>query len=60
MPDNKFLAFSQEDTLEELHEAGSKISESEKAIQTQTYYYTNTENMGYRLLFDDTRVLVSF
>lgn len=60
MPDNKFLAFSEADTLEELHEAGSKISESEKAIQTQTYYYTNTENMGYRLLFDDTRVLVSF
>ena len=60
MPDNKLMAFSVDDTLEELTEAGSKISESEKSIQTQTYYYTNSENLGYRLLFDDTRVLVSF
>lgn len=60
MPDNKALCFSQMDTLEELEEAGSKISESEKAITTQTYYYTNTQNLGFRLLFDDTRVLLSF
>lgn len=60
MPDNKMLCFSVDDSLEELTEAGSKISESEKSIQNQSYFYTNSENMGYRLLFDDTRVLVEF
>lgn len=55
MPANQLAGYSRADTLEEMTEAGSLISESEKSIQTQEVTYVKTENSGFRLIFDDTR-----
>lgn len=54
-PAGQLIGYSRGDTLEELNEAGSLISESEQSIQTQEVTYVKTENSGYRLIFDDTR-----
>ena len=45
------------ETLEELVEAGSQISESERAIRSQKVTYVKTENTGYKLAFGDTRAI---
>lgn len=58
-PSNKLVGYSRGDTLEELVEAGSQISESEKSIRTQETVYVNTETSGYRLIFDDTRSILN-
>lgn len=58
-PANKLIGYSRGDTLEELVEAGSQISESEKSIRTQETVYVNTETSGYRLIFDDTRSILN-
>lgn len=55
MPDNKLLGYSKADTLEELVEAGSSISENERSIQNQSITYVKTESTGYKLAFGDTR-----
>ena len=55
MPDGQLLGYSRGDTLEELTEAGSLITESEKSIETQEVTYVRTETSGFRLLFADTR-----
>lgn len=55
MPAGQLAGYSREDTLEEMTEAGSLISESEKSIQTQEVTYVKTENSGFRLIFGDTR-----
>lgn len=60
MPANKLLGYSKGDTLEELVEAGSQISESERAITNQTVTYVVTENTGYRLVYGDTRSIFNF
>lgn len=57
MPDGKLMAFSKSDTLEELVEAGSVISESEQAIKNQSITYVKTMNTGYRLVYGDTRTI---
>jgi hypothetical protein len=56
---SQLIGFSQGDTIEELVEAGSLISESEQAIQTQEVTYVRTENSGYRLVFNDTRSILN-
>lgn len=58
MPANKILAYSKADTLEELVEAGSSISENERSIQNQSVTYVRTENTGYKLAYGDTRSLI--
>lgn len=58
MPDNKVLGYSKGDTLEELTESGSSISENEKSIQNQSVTYVRSENTGYKLAMGDTRVLL--
>lgn len=58
MPANKVLGFSKGDTLEELIESGSSISENEKSIQNQSVTYVRSENSGYKLAMGDTRVLL--
>jgi hypothetical protein len=59
-PDGKLIGYSRADTLEELVEANSLISESEKAIQNQTITYVRTETTGYRLVFGDTRSILDY
>lgn len=55
---NKLLGYSKADTLEELVEAGSSISENEKSIQNQSLVYVRTENTGYKIAMGDTRVVL--
>lgn len=54
-PAGQLVGFSRGDTLEELTEAGSLITESEKSIETQEVTYVRTETSGMRLIFGDTR-----
>ncbi len=55
VPAGKLIGFTKAETLEELIEAGSQISESERAIKNQKITYVKTEVTGYRLVFGDTR-----
>lgn len=59
MPDNKILGYSKGDTIEELVENGSTISENERSIQNQSVVYTRSENTGYKLNFSDTRSILN-
>jgi hypothetical protein len=59
-PANKLIGFTKSDTLEELVEAGSTISESERSIRTQSVMYVKTENTGYRLVYGDTRSIFNY
>lgn len=55
MPADRLLAFNRAETLEELLEAGSTISESNNAIRNQSIIYVRTETSGFRLAWGDTR-----
>lgn len=55
VPAGKLIGFTKSETLEELIEAGSQISESERSVTNQKITYVKTENTGYRLVFGDTR-----
>lgn len=57
-PAGKLIGFSRGDTLEELVEANSLISESEKSVSNQTVSYYRTETTGYKLAFADTRSIL--
>ena len=54
-PTGQLVGFSRDDTLEELTEAGSLITESERSIETQEVTYVRTETSGFRVIFDGTR-----
>lgn len=56
---NKFLAYVKSETLEELQESGSNIAESERSIKNQSILYVKSEVTGYKLVFGDTRFLVT-
>lgn len=58
MPDNRLLAYSKSETLEELIEAGASISENERSITNQALTYVRSEVTGYKLAFGDTRTLL--
>jgi hypothetical protein len=60
MPDNQLLGMTKGETLEELIEAGSVISETERSITNQVINYVKTVNAGYRLVFADTREIFNF
>jgi len=55
----QLLGFSRGDTLEELVENASDIEESEKYIENQKVKYFHTVNKGYRIIFPDTRSILS-
>jgi hypothetical protein len=59
-PANKLIGLVKGETLEELIENGSQISENERAIRNQTIVYTKTENTGYRLVYGDTRSIYNY
>lgn len=60
VPAQRLLGLSKGDTLEELIESGSDISESERAIQNQSVSFVKTVNSGYKLVFPDTRSIYNF
>jgi hypothetical protein len=55
VPEGQLVGFTKGETLEELVEAGSNISENERSIVNQSITYVRTENTGYKLAFGDTR-----
>lgn len=55
VPAGKLIGMTKGETLEELVEAGSQISESERAVKNQMITYVKTEVTGYHLVFGDTR-----
>lgn len=55
MPDKQLLGFIKAETLQELIEEGSQISESERYIRSQRVIFVKTETTGYKLIFGDTR-----
>lgn len=58
MPANKLLGFSKAETLEELIESGSTISENERSILNQSVTYVRSENSGFKLAYGDTRFIL--
>lgn len=59
-PASKLVGYSKSDTLEELVEANSLIQESERSMSNQIITYYRTQNVGYRLVFGDTRSVYNF
>lgn len=59
-PAGKLIGFSKVDTLEQQIEAGSLINESERIMKTQEVVYMQTENSGFRIVFDGTRSIFNF
>lgn len=60
MPAGQLLGFRKGETMEQLIEAGSLISESERAVQTQSITYVKSEVSGFRLVFGDTREIYDY
>lgn len=60
VPNGKLLCYSKPETMEELISAGSDIEEDEKNILNQSTTYVHTLNIGYALLFGDTRSLYDY
>lgn len=59
-PASKLIGLIKGETLEELREAGSDISEQETAILNQTVTYVRTQSTGYRLAMKDTRSIFDY
>lgn len=59
-PAGKLIGYSKVDTLEHQVEAGSLINESERIMKTQEINYMQTENSGFRIVFDGTRSIFNF
>lgn len=60
MPAGRILGFTKAETLEELVEAGSTISENERSITNQSVTYVRTENSGFKLAYGDTRRILNY
>ncbi|WKV22012.1 major head protein [Achromobacter phage 2-1] len=59
VPEGQLVGYTKAETLEELLEAGSNISENERSIVNQAITYVRSENTGYRLVFGDTRSILN-
>lgn len=59
MPAHQLLGFNRGETLEELVEAGSSISENERSITNQAITYVRSENSGFKLAYGDTRFILN-
>lgn len=59
-PANQLIGYSRGDTLEQLIEAGSLISESERSVLNQSVTYVKTETSGFRIVFPDTRAVYNY
>lgn len=58
MPAHKILGFNKGETLEELVESGSSISENERSVTNQSITYVRSENSGFKLAYADTRFIL--
>jgi hypothetical protein len=59
-PANKLIGITKGEAVEELVEAGSQISESERAILNQSITMVKTENSGFKLIWGDSRGVYDF
>jgi hypothetical protein len=59
-PESQLIGITKGETIEELIEAGSLISEAERAPLNQTITYLKSEVSGYRLTYGDTRSIYNF
>jgi len=59
-PEGQLIGLTKGETLEELIEAGSLISEAERAPLNQSITYIKTETSGYRLCYADTRSIYNY
>lgn len=59
VPAGRLVAFNKAETLEELVEAGSNISENERTVTNQSITYVRTEVTGYKLAFGDSRFILN-
>lgn len=55
VPAGKIVAMIKGETLEELVEAGSNLTESERSIENQSIMYVKSEVTGYKIAMPDTR-----
>lgn len=60
VPAGKLIGFTKEDTLEELVEANSSIEEESRDTTNQSITITKTENTGYHLVMEDSRVVYDY
>ena len=60
VPAGKLIGYTRGETLEELIEAGSEVSEQDNAILNQTITYVRSEVTGYRLVYTDTRSILDY
>jgi hypothetical protein len=59
-PESQLIGITKGETLEELIEAGSLITEAERAPLNQTITYIKSEVSGYRLAYSDTRQVYNY
>lgn len=60
VPAGQMIGISKGETLEQLIEAGSQITEEDRVPTNQTITYIKTEVSGFRLAFSDTRQIYNF
>ena len=60
VPEGKLLCFNRAETIEELISEGSQLEEEQRFILNQTVVYTKTEDVGYSLVYGDTRSVFDF
>ena len=58
VPSGQFIAMPKGECIEELVEANSNISESERSIIDQSVKYVKTETTGYKLSIPQSRVVL--
>jgi hypothetical protein len=59
-PESQLIGITKGETLEELIEAGSLISEADRTPLNQTITYIKSEVSGYRLAYSDTRQVYNY
>lgn len=59
-PPNKLIGILRPETLEEVRENGSDIEERQRYIETQEEAVFSTTNVGYRIIWGDTRQVYDF
>jgi len=58
VPAGKIICMAKNECIEELIEANSNISESERSIIDQSIKYVKTETTGYKLAIPEARVVL--
>jgi hypothetical protein len=60
MPDNAVLGYKKNETLEQLIESGSDITETERSIRSQSIVIVSTINSGFLMHYHESRRLLNW